>query len=67
VITSDLQSSTRLASLGLTSVLSDVVKLCFAGEPFIPPPETQPLLEILVSDDHALCHINVKGRKILHV
>jgi hypothetical protein len=44
-------------------VLSDVVKLCFAGEPFIPPPSAQPLLELLFSADHALCHINIKGRK----
>ena len=67
LIQSDLWSSDRLLTNGLTSVLSDVVKFCFAGEPCLPPKSARPLLEKLFCSEHALCHINIKGHNVLHL
>jgi hypothetical protein len=59
---SDLHSSERISATGLTNILSDIVKLCFSGEPSVPPPTTVSLLEKLVSVEHALCFLTVKGK-----
>jgi hypothetical protein len=46
---------------GLTTLLADVVKHSFAGEPCTPPAETRALLEQPFSPDHALSYITIKG------
>jgi hypothetical protein len=54
-ILSDLRLSDRLKATGLDSVLFDVVKYCFSGEPFLPPPSTRAILEELIAPAHAIC------------
>ena len=66
-ILSDLRISDRVETTGLTTLLSDVVKHSFAGEPCTPPAETKVYLEKLFSEDHALCYITVKGKRVIHV
>ncbi len=66
-ILSDLRLSDRLKATGLDSVLFDVVKYCFSGEPFLPPPSAREILEELIAPAHSLCMIKIRGKKITHV
>ena len=64
---SDLRLSDRLRATGLESVLYDVVKYCFSGEPFVPPTIARDTLEALIAPAHSLCMIKVRGKNIIHV
>jgi hypothetical protein len=66
-IKADLKLSDRLKATGLQTVALDVLKYCFSGEPFLPPPCARELLEELVCPEHSLCRIKIRGKKITHV
>ena len=54
-IIADLKESARIKVTGLSSILFDVIKYSFAGEPRIPPVPTRLLLTQLMAPDSALC------------
>ena len=63
----DLRESARVKATGLSQILYDLVKYSFAGEPRTPPKDTRTLLANLVTPDHAICFINVRGKNVLYI
>jgi hypothetical protein len=66
-ILADLKLSVRLKATGLEKMLYDTVKYSFAGEPFVPPASARALLDELISPEHSLCRIKVRGKNITYV
>lgn len=66
-IKSDLKKSDRLKANGLENVILDMIKYSFAGEPFAPPTSARALLEELITPEHSLCTIKVRGKNITHI
>lgn len=58
----DLGMSHRLEETGLTKLLADVAKYCFAGEPCLPPAKASVFLAELVLPDHALVKLMLRGK-----
>jgi hypothetical protein len=66
-IIADLKASARIKETGLSSILFEVIKYSFSGEPHTPPAHTRQFLEKLISPDHAICFIKKRGKNVLFV
>ena len=61
----DLSTSHRLKATGIDSILLDMIKYCFSGEPFLPPSCALAALDILAVPTHSICKIKAKGKYCL--
>ena len=66
-IIADLQKSARIKETGLSSILFNVIKYSFAGEPRPPPAITRSLLEKLMSPDNAIFVIKSQSKSVLYL
>ena len=64
---SDLNLTVRLKATGLKNVLLDTLKYSFSGELFLPPVSARAFLDELISPEHSLCRIKIRGANIIHV
>jgi hypothetical protein len=63
----DLQLSDRLSTSGLKRIVFDLVKYSFSGEPFLPPACARTLMDELISPEHSICRIKIRGSYVTHV
>jgi hypothetical protein len=63
----DLSQSKRLKATGLETIMLDMIKYCFSGEPFMPPKCAYTLLEQLIAPTHSICKLKVRGKYYVQV